>query len=154
MASVWEHVGRQPKEKDFHPPVSRYGADAYTRRFGSWRKALEAFVEFMNSEQSESDKEKRPTYKAYVSPTPEQKNISKTERNPSWRLRFLVMSRDKFACRFCGASPAKDPSVNLHIDHIIPWSKGGKTILPNLQTLCDQCNVGKSDLMIEVSDHD
>jgi 5-methylcytosine-specific restriction endonuclease McrA len=46
----------------------------------------------------------------------------------------------------CGASPAKDPSVNLHADHIKPWSRGGETTLENLRTLCMKCNIGKSDL--------
>lgn len=46
-----------------------------------------------------------------------------------------------------GTSLAKNPSVNLHIDHIVPWSKSGEIIEGNLQTLCDVCNRGKSDLI-------
>ena len=61
------------------------------------------------------------------------------------KLRYQVLKRDNFKCCACGASPAKDPSVELHIDHIIPWSKGGKTTIENLQTLCSRCNLGKSD---------
>lgn len=79
--------------------------------------------------------------------TPTVKRLS--GRTPSPRLRFEVLVRDKFTCRFCGASPSKDPSVTLHIDHIMPWSKGGKTTLDNLQTLCATCNLGKSDIIIE-----
>ena len=71
-------------------------------------------------------------------------------RDPSTRLRFEVLYRDKFTCRFCGASPTKDPAVTLHVDHIVPWSKGGETTLDNLQTLCAKCNLGKSNLMIEL----
>lgn len=67
-------------------------------------------------------------------------------RDPSMRLRYEVLARDHFTCRYCGASPKKDSNVTLHIDHIIPWSKGGKTVLNNLQTLCSKCNLGKSDL--------
>ena len=61
------------------------------------------------------------------------------------KLRYQVLKRDNFKCCACGASPAKDPAVELHIDHIIPWSKGGETKLQNLQTLCSRCNIGKSD---------
>ncbi|MBR0162008.1 MAG: HNH endonuclease [Oscillospiraceae bacterium] len=52
------------------------------------------------------------------------------------------------SCTFdkCGASPAKDSSVELHIDHIKPWSKGGETVMENLETLCSIWNLGKSDL--------
>lgn len=66
-------------------------------------------------------------------------------RNISDKLRYQVLKRDNFKCCACGASPAKDPDVELHVDHIIPWSKGGETILENLQTLCSRCNIGKSD---------
>ena len=69
----------------------------------------------------------------------------KTSRNVSEGLRYKVLKRDHFKCCACGASPAKDPSVELHVDHIIPWSKGGETELENLQTLCSKCNLGKSD---------
>ena len=71
-------------------------------------------------------------------------------RDPSMRLRYEVLARDHFTCRYCGASPKKDPSVTLHLDHIVPWSKGGKTVLENLQTLCSHCNLGKSDLDPEI----
>ena len=83
-------------------------------------------------------------------PTERPKNKTQKSRDPSTRLRFEVLARDKFTCRFCGASPAKDPSVTLHIDHIVPWSKGGETSLNNLQTLCSKCNLGKSDLMVDI----
>ena len=84
-------------------------------------------------------KDKKPVHKAKI----------QTGRDPSIRLRFQVLSRDRFTCRYCGASPMKDPSVTLHIDHIIPWSKGGKTSLDNLQTLCSKCNLGKSDTIVD-----
>lgn len=58
-------------------------------------------------------------------------------------LRYDVMKRDGFRCVLCGRS-AED-GVLLHVDHIIPVSKGGRTIMENLQTLCSECNLGKSD---------
>ena len=69
----------------------------------------------------------------------------KNSRAISDKLRYNVLKRDHFRCCACGASPAKDPAVELHIDHIVPWSKGGKTVFENLQTLCSKCNIGKSD---------
>ena len=70
----------------------------------------------------------------------------KTSRNVNLRLRFLVMKRDNFKCQKCGRSPSRDPKIILHVDHILPYSKGGETILDNLQTLCSTCNLGKSNL--------
>lgn len=60
------------------------------------------------------------------------------------RLRYEVMKRDGFKCVLCGAS-AKD-GARLHVDHIKPVSKGGKTELYNLRTLCERCNLGKGNL--------
>ena len=58
-------------------------------------------------------------------------------------LRYDILRRDGFRCQICGAT-AQD-GVKLHVDHIIPVSKGGKTEPSNLRTLCDRCNLGKSD---------
>ena len=58
-------------------------------------------------------------------------------------IRWNVMKRDNFRCCVCGAT-AKD-GVKLEVDHIIPVSKGGKTTMDNLQTLCERCNRGKRD---------
>ena len=56
-------------------------------------------------------------------------------------LRYDVLKRDNFTCQKCGAT-VKD-GAKLHVDHIIPVFKGGKTTISNLQTLCDRCNIGK-----------
>lgn len=58
-------------------------------------------------------------------------------------LRYDVLKRDGFRCVLCGMS-SKDGAI-LHVDHIIPVSKGGKTELSNLRTLCERCNMGKSN---------
>lgn len=82
-----------------------------------------------------------------ASKTKNKKVVSRnnTPRTISTTLRYQVLKRDNFKCCACGASPAKDPAVELHIDHIVPWSKGGETKMDNLQTLCSKCNLGKSD---------
>ena len=63
------------------------------------------------------------------------------EGRMSSRLRYRVMERDGFRCVMCGATAAT--GAVLQIDHILPVSRGGKTVLENLQTLCDRCNRGK-----------
>lgn len=64
------------------------------------------------------------------------------------KLRYRVLERDHFRCVHCGASAAD--GAKLHVDHIIPVSRGGKTVMSNLQTLCDACNLGKgSDMPAE-----
>lgn len=58
-------------------------------------------------------------------------------------IRYEVLKRDNFRCKICGMS-AED-GIKLHVDHIIPVSKGGKSTMNNLQTLCERCNLGKSN---------
>ena len=76
----------------------------------------------------------------------EKENINNI-RDPSLRLRYKILKRDNFKCCICGRNPANDPTIELHIDHIIPYSKGGETIESNLRTLCSDCNLGKSDIV-------
>jgi hypothetical protein len=54
-------------------------------------------------------------------------------------LRNEVFERDNNRCVQCGSSEV------LTLDHIIPFSKGGKTEKANLQTLCRKCNIEKRD---------
>lgn len=60
-------------------------------------------------------------------------------------LRKEVFKRDNYTCVQCGAS--KDDGATLHVDHKIPVSKGGTDELDNLQTLCSDCNLNKSDVI-------
>lgn len=165
---IWILLGRQPTTTDIiKRGISIYSIDPFKRRFGGWRKALEAFVEYINTtdnsdlqtskkyNDSEHFEEQKLDIKTFEKEkTYNKKNESnvigfqhKTSRNINARLRFKVLQRDNFKCCACGASPAKDPSVELHVDHIIPWSKGGETVIENLQTLCSKCNLGKSDVL-------
>lgn len=70
---------------------------------------------------------------------------SKNERGKMTpQLRAQVLARDNYTCQKCGASIYQEPNLLLEVDHIIPISKGGKTIIDNLQTLCWKCNRGKA----------
>lgn len=59
----------------------------------------------------------------------------------SKRLRHEIFRRDNFTCQGCGA---KAPDVKLQPDHVIPTTLGGTDDPSNLQTLCEDCNAGKS----------
>jgi len=43
----------------------------------------------------------------------------------------------------------KKDNCKLHIDHIIPRSKGGTDEPFNLITSCVECNLGKTDILLE-----
>ena len=155
-------LGRQPTTTDIRNGESIYSLNTFTRHFGGWRNALIAFIKYVNKEDEQEpaadEQEPAVTENPVNQSLPKSalivQNVSaddtkkhKTPREPNLRLRFKVFLRDKFRCCSCGASPAKDPGVELHVDHIFPWSKGGETVLENLQTLCSKCNGGKSNLL-------
>lgn len=58
-------------------------------------------------------------------------------------LREQIKRRDNYTCQLCGKYMPDE--VGLHIDHIIPISKGGKSVPSNLQVLCSKCNGKKSN---------
>jgi hypothetical protein len=139
IADVWTAIGRQPFGRELEKSMgySKFSLGTYEDRFGSWNKALLAFEAFIKSgkvPQTEHLERRADQYNR------------RTRKKINWRLRAQVLIRDNCICQMCGASPAKDPSVNLHADHIKPWSRGGETILENLRTLCVKCNVGKGAL--------
>lgn len=156
IESLWVQLGRQPTATDIRNGYSKYTLNTYSRHFGGWRDTLQAFIDWINTdkteiilpESKEPKNKKINTIQSPIEPNKSNNPFSTrtTARDINLRLRFKVMHRDNFKCCACGASPAKDPSVVLHVDHIIPWAKGGETVMDNLQTLCSKCNLGKSDL--------
>ena len=136
LYDLWVALGRQPSYSEVGNPSCRFHVGTYERRFGTWRRALENFVSYANSEELPLNPSTRETINV---------GISRTSRSADLRLRFKVLQRDRFCCCACGASPSTTPGTLLEIDHIIPWSKGGETKMNNLQTLCFSCNQGKSN---------
>jgi hypothetical protein len=68
---------------------------------------------------------------------------AKAKRKVSAKLRRQILERDNYQCLDCGRSPRNDSTCVLHVDHRIPLAKGGTNNPENLQTLCDDCNIGK-----------
>jgi hypothetical protein len=132
---LWEHFGRQPRRAELAHPPSFISQQPYNRRFRSWSNTLTQFVEFANAQEIQPPSSK------------EAATGHRTPRDPSLRLRFRVMKHDNFSCRACGDSPALKPGLSLHVDHVKAWSLGGETIEENLQTLCEACNLGKSNIL-------
>jgi 5-methylcytosine-specific restriction endonuclease McrA len=56
------------------------------------------------------------------------------------KAKLEVWKRDKGRCVQCGSSD------NLHFDHIIPYTKGGSSLVAeNIQLLCARHNIAKKD---------
>jgi hypothetical protein len=143
LANIWLKLGRQPVGNDVAKPISKFSLGTYENRFKSWNKTLLAFTGYIEGQSNLDIITDRKNSNSLSQPT-----LHKTPRKINWRLRATVLIRDNCICLMCGASPAKDSSINLHVDHIYPWSAGGETILENLQTLCHICNIGKSNTII------
>ena len=145
IEEVWIKLGRQPVYGEFKRPLSKYSTGPYEKKFGTWRKALEAFVEFINSDKLQnSEKEETETIKNDSVIIPEKEIIKHTtKRNISSRLKVQVLMRDGNKCKLCGITVTGE---NIHFDHIKPWSKGGETVLENLQVLCAEHNIAKGNI--------
>lgn len=139
LEEVWSVLGRQPKYSEMLKPLSKFSAGTYEKRFGTWRRALKVFVEYISENKIE------PVQEDGVRIEIKTIRSHRTQRGVNHRLRFQVLRRDDFKCVSCGASPATESGVELQVDHVVPWAKGGETTLENLQSLCAKCNIGKSD---------
>jgi len=76
-------------------------------------------------------------------------------------IRFEVLRRAGKRCELCGVAEGDsryEDRLPLHVDHIVPRSKGGSNEIENLQVLCRACNIGKgnrddTDFRSSPSDH-
>jgi 5-methylcytosine-specific restriction endonuclease McrA len=146
LLNVWTFYERQPNYAEMKKAPSKVGPKAYVVRWGSWKKALLVFLEKINN-----DLQKNYTPKINENEIKMKDNSIVTVKNKEEKreiplgLRFDILKRDNYKCTVCGRSPSSTFGIELHIDHIIPYSKGGKTNRENLKTLCNQCNIGKSN---------
>ena len=146
IEEVWTKLGRQPRYQEIKTPLSKYSAGTYENRFGTWRKALEKFVSYINADKNEEEISNGSPEESISTDSVSGKTFKhKTKREISDRLRFRILMRDGFTCKKCGRSPMKEMGVELHVDHITPWSKGGETVPENLEAKCSRCNLGKGN---------
>ncbi len=144
LLRVWTHHGRQPKYREMDEHPSMISSGAYEAKWGNWHNALQAFVERVNGDNG-------PTaYKSRAESILKQRELPNEDSSALVRtipigLRYNILKRDHFKCLLCGDSPATNPNCKLHVDHIVPFSRGGETVKENLRTLCSTCNQGKSD---------
>lgn len=160
LLAVWTHYGRQPSYGEMATPPSRIPAGVYEARWKTWRNALRAFMEHVNTgaslgklerswttePKSLADSAEEGSRNDPLPSVPSRKGAEVTAgRNIPLAVRFRILRRDSFKCVLCGDMPARNPECVLHVDHVLPWSKGGSAALENLRTLCASCNVGRGN---------
>jgi 5-methylcytosine-specific restriction endonuclease McrA len=69
------------------------------------------------------------------------KHYIATTRYPAF-TRFNVFLRDSFSCQYCSV---RQPTHDLTFDHVIPRSRGGRTVWENVVTACCGCNLRKGN---------
>jgi Homing endonuclease associated repeat/HNH endonuclease len=138
---VWTHYGRAPRFREMNVPPSEVGGTAYTGRWGTFTRALLAFIQ-----QAEVGSDVSSPVVAQASePTANAGSdaAKKIVRDVSLGTRYMVLKRDRFKCVLCGDAPATRVDCQLHVDHIFPLARGGGNEISNLRTLCEGCNLGK-----------
>lgn len=142
LESVWREVGYPPGKRI----ISKYGQGIserlYKDRWGSIKTACELLSKYKSGTIEWEAITVRSSSGQMTEPD---SPLLAVRKSLSLDLRFRVLKRDDFKCVKCGNSPSKSHDVELHVDHIKPVSKGGGNDMENLQTLCNMCNLGKSN---------
>lgn len=157
MERLWKQLGHRPSRNEWAAARPNISYDSIYRRFGGWTNACVKFIEYKSGGviTAGDDQEEEQVVQLSLPENKETRSLKRAvekSRTVPLNLRLKVLSRDKFRCVFCGKSPATDIGTKLHIDHIVPFSSGGTNTLGNLQTLCDECNLGKSDRIVIMED--
>lgn len=63
-------------------------------------------------------------------------------RSTSGGVRTKILMRDRYRCQYCGV---KGTGCELTLDHIVPRSRGGRSVPENLCASCKRCNQRKGD---------
>jgi hypothetical protein len=144
IIKLWRHTqeafGRSPRRGELKTFECHVSPDTFTRRYGSWTKALQAAAEHMRTSPAGPKANGAGHATAAHPPAPPSPSGTASQRRKplSLRKRFFVFKRDRYKCRIC-----KRSGIELQVDHRVPVAQGGSDALDNLQTLCIECNRGK-----------
>lgn len=143
LGRVWRLLGHRPSKDEWENSEAKFSYTTYKARFKGWVNACAAFIENASCQNEEVKSEPEIQAGGLHKPKGMSEIQVEEKRNIPMKLRYRVLTRDSYKCVLCGRSPATHVGISLHIDHINPFSQGGKTQLDNLRTLCDECNWGK-----------
>lgn len=111
LENVWKIIGIQPSTTQMDKSPSKFSSMTYRRRFGSWLNACKSFIKYKNNDLEFIQLVTKKTTKS---------------RTINQKIRLKIFKRDNYTCTICGKSPAIHKGVTLQIDHIKPFSKGGR----------------------------
>jgi 5-methylcytosine-specific restriction endonuclease McrA len=108
-----------------------------------WQRALRLLTLGKVEVVEEYDREVRTTY--VVIKVPAVVRLIRAFRRPKKPVKFSrvnIYGRDGYACQYCGE---KRPINDLTYDHVLPKSRGGRTVWTNIVTACSDCNSRKAN---------
>jgi 5-methylcytosine-specific restriction endonuclease McrA len=154
QVSAASAAGAPPEERGMQAPYSLESCPAlvlnadfrplsyYPLSVWAWQDAIKAvFLNRVNIV-SEYDRVIRsPTHEMRLPSVISLKEYIPAARRPAF-TRFNVFLRDRFVCQYCGEGL---PAHDLTFDHIVPRSKGGRTVWTNVVTACSPCNLRKGN---------
>ncbi len=111
LLEVWTHYGRAPQYKEMRFPPSRISPKAYIRRWGTWLKALAAFVERANQDTTAPSAPKAQNVDSVLSVN----QAKRTPRDIPLGIRYKVLLRDGNRCLLCGRGPRSEPPAEIHV---------------------------------------
>ncbi|MEX0809602.1 MAG: HNH endonuclease [Dongiaceae bacterium] len=110
----------------------------------SWQDAVKAV--FMDRVNIVSEYERvvhSPSFEMKLPSVISLKEFVPLSRRPAF-TRFNVFLRDRFECQYCGDHY---PTPDLTFDHVVPRSRGGRTVWENVVTACQTCNLRKGNCL-------
>lgn len=154
----WHQVGERRHLRDFMLEESvfngreRYDtSDVYTQVFQSLMPLIQIAIVLWAAEtlltmfikEHRKSKKKKEREKRRLEYQDRRMANDEEHAKVTRAMRYDVLRRDDFRCVKCGRG--REDGVKLHVDHIKPVSRGGKSVMSNLQTLCEDCNCGKGN---------
>ncbi len=108
----------------------------------AFNKFLSGYIEYLEDDELEDEDIKYFTKKCKIRRT----------HIPTW-VRKAVFYRDRGICINCNRDLTGLIVINnvKHFDHIIPLANGGINDVTNIQLLCEECNLSKSNKIIYTS---
>lgn len=109
-----------------------------------WQEAVKAIFRESVTVVSEYDRVVRsPNWEMKLPSVLALKQYIPMARTPAF-TRFNVFLRDRWQCQYC-ADTFK--TQDLTFDHVIPRSRGGRTVWDNIVAACQTCNIRKGQAL-------
>ena len=108
----------------------------------SWQEAVKAV--FMDRVQTLARYDRvvrSPSFEMHLPSVIALREFIPLNRRPAF-TRFNVFLRDRFSCQYCSG---RFETRELTFDHVVPRSRGGRTIWTNVVTACRDCNMRKAN---------